>query len=167
VDSGPEALEVRARRVAEGAQVVDEGVGPDVGDLLRIPRDRDAPRLRRPADREVAEPALDEAARLVVAEVRQDEVRAVVVELQQLVLVGREAKEIVLLLEPFSLRVVDRALPVDELRRSLELLAADAIEAGIGVLVDVAVVVDALEEVLDEPMMTLVARADEEVIRRV
>jgi hypothetical protein len=168
-DLGPEALEVLAGRVAEGAPVVDERVGPDVGDLLRIPRDRHAPGLRRPADREVAEAAPDEAARLVGAEPRQDEVGARVVERQQPLLVGREAEEPVPLLEPRGLDAVVGALPVDELLGALERLAAVAVEAGVHVLVDVvpAVVPDPQQEVLDEALVPLIARADEEVVLRV
>ena len=60
-----------------------------------------------------------------------------------------------------------RALAVDELVLGLELLAADAVEAGVDVLVDVAVVVDALQELLDEALVALVGRADEEVVLRV
>ena len=129
-DVRPEDVEVLpGPRVRQRAEVVDERVGPDVGDLIRIPRDRDAPRLARAADREVAEAARDEAARLVVTELRQHEVGPLVVELQQLVLVGGEAEEPVLLLDPFRHGAVDRALAVHELGLGLERLAAVAVEA--------------------------------------
>src|SRR5439155_21039298 len=92
VDVRPEALaEVLAlTSVGERAQVVDKRVYPDIGDLLLVPGDRHAPRLARPADAEVCEPALDEPARLVVAEARQHEVRPLVVEGQQLLLIRGE-----------------------------------------------------------------------------
>ena len=151
-------------RVRERAEVVDQGVYPDVGDLLLVPGDRHAPRLAGAADAEVLETALDEAARLVVAEARQDEIGALVVELQQLVLVGREAEEPVRLLDPLRRDPVVRAQPVDELGLRLELLALDAIEPRVDVLVDVAVVVDALQELLHESLVPLVGRADEEVV---
>ena len=47
----------------------------------------------------------------------------------------------------------------------LEGLAADAVEACVDVLVDVAVVVHPLQEVLDEALVPVIARADEEVGR--
>src|SRR5438132_968370 len=166
-DVWPEALQVLTRCIAEGAQVVDERVGPDVCNLLRVPWDRDPPCLRRPADRKVAEPAFNEAARLVVAELRQDEVRPLVIELEQPVLICREPEEVVLLLEPLGGPLVDGANAVDELGFGLELLAAEAIEPRVDVLVNIAVVVDALQELLHETRMTLVACADEEVIGRV
>ena len=159
--------QVLARRVGQRAQVVDERIGPDVGDLLRIPRDRDAPRLRRAADREVAQAARDEAPRLVVPEAGQHEVGPLVVEREQPVLVGREPEEPVLLLDPLRLDAVVGALAVDELVLGLERLAADAVQPGVDVLVDVAVVVDPLQEVLDEALVPLIGRPDEEVDRRV
>ena len=66
-DLGPEPVaEVLAlAREGERAPVVDERVDPDVDDLLGVPRDRDAPALRGPADADVVEPLLDEAPRLV------------------------------------------------------------------------------------------------------
>ena len=117
-----------------------------------------------PADREVAQAALDEAAGLVVAEVRQDEVRALVVELKQLLLVRGEAEEPVLLLDPLRHGAVIGTLAVDELGLGLERLAAVAVQPRVDVLVDVAVVVDALEEILDESLVALIAGANEEVV---
>ena len=55
---------------------------------------------------------------------------------------------------------------VDEIGLALELLAADAVQPRVDVLVDVAVVVDPLQELLDEALVALVGRADEEVVRR-
>ena len=56
---------------------------------------------------------------------------------------------------------------VDELGVLLERLAADAVEAGVDVLVDIAVVVDPSQEVTDELRMRRVRRADEEIRLRV
>ena len=153
-------------RIGQRAEVVDEGVRPDVGDRIRIPRDRDAPRLAGAADREVLEATLDEAARLVRPESRQDEVGALV-QLEQLLLEGREAEEPVALLDPLRHGVVLGALAVDEIVLGLERLAADAVQPGVHVLVDVPVVVQRLQESLHEPLVLFVARADEEVVRRI
>ena len=67
-------------RIGERAQIVDQGVDPDVHHLLGVPRHRHAPRLPDAAEAEVTEAALDEAARLVVAEPRDHEVRPLVVQ---------------------------------------------------------------------------------------
>ena len=151
-------------RVRERAEVVDERVNPDVRDLALVPGKRDPPWLPRPRDAEIAEPARDERPRLVEAEVRADEVRPLVVEGEELVLVGGEPEEVVLLLDPLGRHEVIRAEPVGrQLLLGLERLAADAVQAGIDVLVHVAVVVDPLEEVLDETLVSVVARAQKEV----
>ena len=76
VHDGPElGLKILAlTRVGQRAQVVDERVGPDVGDLALVPRQRDAPGLACARDAEVLEPAGDEGARLVEPEPGQHEV---------------------------------------------------------------------------------------------
>src|SRR4029077_5801822 len=61
-------------RVRQRAQVVDQGVYLDIRDLPFVPGDRYAPRLAGTADAEVLQAALDEAAFLVVAVARQDEI---------------------------------------------------------------------------------------------
>ena len=87
-----------------------------------------------------------------------------VVDLEEPVLVGREAEEPVLFLDPLRRRQVNRAEPVlGQLLLGLELLTADAIPACVDVLVDVAVVVHPLKELADEALVPVVARADEEV----
>ena len=165
----PEAVDeiLAGPRVGQRAEVVDERVGPHVRDLLGIPRDRDAPRLPGTADREVLQPAGDERPRLVRPKAREDEVRPLVVEREQLLLIGREAEEPVALLDPLGHDVVLGALAVDELLLRLERLAADAVEPRVDVLVDVVAAVrpDPLQELLDEALVALVARADEEVVR--
>ena len=150
-------------REGERAQIVDERVRPDVGDLSLVPRQWDAPRLAGATDREVAQAAGDEALDLVEPEVRLHEVGPLGEQLEQLVLVGREAEEVVLLLDPFRLGVVERALAVDELVFGLERLAPDAVEPCVDVLVDIAVVVDPLQELADERLVPFVARPDEEI----
>ena len=125
----PVAQVLAGSRVRQRAEVVDERVGPDVGDLIRIPRDRHPPRLTGARDREVLETAGDEASRLVVPKPRPDEVGPRVVERRAAVLVRGEAEEPVLLLDPLGLDAVDRALAVDELGLGLERLAADAVPA--------------------------------------
>ena len=71
----------------------------------------------------------------------QHEVRALVVEREQLLLVGREPEEPVALLDPLGHDVVLGALAVDELLLRLERLAADAVEPRVDVLVDVVAAV--------------------------
>jgi hypothetical protein len=165
-DLGPELLSqvLAVACIRERAQVVDQRVDPDVDDLILVPRDRHAPGLARAAEAEVLQPARDEGSRLVVAEPRQNEVGPRVIQVEQLLLERRQPEEVVLLLDPLWLDAVLRTLAVDELGLRLERFATDAVEPRVGVLVDVAVVVDPLDEVLDEALVSLVGRADEEVV---
>ena len=78
---------------------------------------------------------------LVRPEPGQHEVGALVVEREQLLLVGGEPEEPVPLLDPLGLDVVLGALAVDELVLGLEGLAADAVEPCVDVLVDVVAAV--------------------------
>ena len=153
-------------RVRERAQVVDERIRPDVRDLVGVPGDRDPPRLPGTTDREVLEAPRDERPGLVGPKPGEDEVRPLVVEGQQALLVRGEPEEPVSLFDPLGLDLVLRALPVDELLLRLEGLAADAVEPRVDVLVDVvaSVVADPLQELLDEPLVAVVARPDEEVV---
>src|SRR5262249_53588282 len=150
-------------RVPQRRQVVDQSIDPDVDDLILVPWDRHAPGLARSRETEVLQTALDEAARLVVAEVRPNEVRPLVVQTEQGLLERRQAEEPIPFLDPLGHDPVDRALPVDQLVHVLELLAADAVETGVDVLVDVTVVEDPLDKVLDEALVAVIARANEEV----
>ena len=95
---------------------------------------------------------------------RLHELGALVVEPKQLLLEGRQAEEPVALLDPFGPRPMLGAQPAGgELLLGLELFAADAVQARVRVLVDMAVVVDPLDELLDETVMALIGGANEEV----
>src|ERR671934_2562354 len=153
-DLRPELLAqiLAVARVGERTQVVDQRIDPDIDDLLLVPRNGHAPGLARAAEAEVLQPARDKRARLVVAEPRQDEVGPRVIQVEQLLLERRKPEEVVLLLDPLRLDAVLRTLALDELGLRLERLASDAVEPRVGVLVDVAVVVNPLDEVLDEAL---------------
>jgi hypothetical protein len=92
------------------------------------------------------------------------ELGLLVVQPEQLLLEGRQAEKPVALLDPFGPGPMLRAQPVGrELLLGLELLAADAVQARVRVLVDMAVVVNPLDELLDETVMSLIGGANEEV----
>src|SRR5206468_12525328 len=138
--------------VGQCAHIIDERIDPHVDDLAVVPRDRDAPGMARATEAEVLQATLDERARLVVTEARQDKVRPRVVEVEQGLLKGGELEEVVRLLDSLGHSPVNGALAVDQLGLRLELFTADAVETGVDVLVDVAVVVDPLDELLDESL---------------
>ena len=155
---------------AEGERrvVVEERVEPHVEDVLGIPRDLDAPGQLGAAEADVLQPAADEAERLVVALPGGDEVGPVGVQLLQLLLEAGEPEEPVLLLLAVQRDAVDRARVVRaDLVLGLEVRAAGAVPALVLALVDVAVVVDALHDLLDPLLVAGVGGADEEVVGRV
>ncbi|MEY9682014.1 hypothetical protein ABIF13_002788 [Bradyrhizobium elkanii] len=139
--------------------------------MLGILRDLDAPVERRARDREVLEPAPYKTHHLVAARVRADEIGLTLVEVQQLVLVGRQLEEIALLLDPFDRRALraaaDIVLADDGLLLGVIGLVAHRIPAGIGVDIDVAVVLHAAPDFLHGPVMRRLRGADEAVERDV
>ena len=91
--------------------------------------------------------------RLVVAVLRRDEVGPLGVEPLERLLEGGQPEEPVVLLLALELDLVDRAaVAVLELGLGLEVGAARAVPALVGALVDVAVVVDALDDLADRAM---------------
>ena len=155
-------------RVAERRVVVEQRVEPDVDHLVRVPGHRHPPLQRRPGERDVLESLPDEGERLVAAEVRDDEIRALGVEPLEVALERRELEEPVLLLLAGQGDLVDRAGVVRaDLGLGLEVRAAGAVPALVDALVDVAVVVDALDDLLHPLHVALVGGPDEEVVGRV
>ncbi len=158
---GPESLVVGA--VADGGDVVQQGVEPDVDRLLLVERDRDSPGEPLAADRDVLEAGLTRLDDLVAAALGLDELGVGLVVGEQAVAERGEAEEVVLLLDDPQRRVrVVRAAPAagldlldrlelaavggDGLLGGLELLAALAVQALVRRLVDVAGVVNRLDE---------------------
>ena len=134
---------------ADGAEVVGEGVEPDVGDVLGVPRQRNAPVDARAADREVAQAGADQAERLVAAELGHDGAGVGGVPVEQAVAVAREPEEVVLLLELVDGQLVDRAqVAGEQLVVGVVRLAAHAVLAAVVVELDVAGVVAALQQLL-------------------
>ena len=150
VVGGPVAVEAGAVvGIADRGAVVDQRVEPHVRDVALVPRQRDAPRDRRAADREVEQALLDQPEHLVALARGLHRLGMLGVVREEAVLVAREAEEVVLLGDVLDDRAVDRAaLAVVELVLLVVELAAHAVEALVAVELDVAAVVDPLEELL-------------------
>ena len=166
VDRRPPLLEaVGVVAVADGGGVVDERVVPDVEDVVGIPRHRDAPVDRHPADRDVLEALAQQPEGLVALALGRDRTRVGLVPVEQGLGEGGELEEPVLLLEVLDGAEVDRAEhPVDQLLFAVVRLAGHAVEADVGVLVDPAVVVDRLEQPLHRLGVAGLGGADEVVV---
>ena len=89
---------------ADRGDVIGQRVDPHIHDVLVAAGHADAPVEGGARDREVLQAAAHEARDFVQALLRQHEVRHARVELEQLVLVGREPEEIAFLLDPFDRR---------------------------------------------------------------
>ena len=154
--------------VADRRRVVDQRVEPDIDHAAGVEGDGNAPRLPGPAHRDVLEAALDQPQDLVAPDLRLDEAWMLAVVIEQRLLVLRQPEEPVLLANPVGLGAVDRAQPLDQVLFGLERLAADAVEAFVGALVDVAIVEADLGQLLHRgEMPPAVAGADEVVERDV
>jgi hypothetical protein len=110
--------------IADRRRVVDQRIEPDVDHLLGCERQGNAPRLPRPAHRDVLETAVEQAQDLVAADLWLEELRMVREMPQQPVAILGEAEEVVLLPDPLRRhRRVQRTLAVDEIFLRLERLA--------------------------------------------
>ena len=149
--------------IAGRRDVVGQRVDPNVHHMVGIVGHRHAPLETGARDREVVEPALDEADNLVAPRLGQDEIRVRVVEREQPLLPGREAEEIARLLDPFDRRA-GRRQTVDQLALGVERLVAHRIPAGIGAEVDFVALDQLAPQLLDRFRVPCLGRADEIVI---
>ena len=166
VASRPELLVERTLRIAQRGDVVDQGVEPDIRDVLVVEGQRYAPLQPRlgPADREIQERFAQEAQHLVPIALRLDEARIVLEVLDQPLLVLRHLEEVVLLLDEGERRLMVRTLAVDDLLLGVEALAAVAVPAAVLAEVDLARVVELLENGLHDDSVARLGRADEVVV---
>lgn len=164
---GPVLVERRpVVAVADAGDVGQQGVEPDVDGEPLVERHADAPVLAGAGDVDVAQPVvLDQADDLVAARLRLNEVGMLREVLQEPVLKGGQAEEVALLgaVRQRPLMVGTQPVVFGVLLVGLELLAAVAVPALVATLVDVAVVVDLLDEGAAALLVPLVTGLDEDV----
>ena len=85
--------------VADGGEVVDQRVVPDVEDVLLVPGDPHPPVDRGPGDGDVPQPTPDEAERLVALRLGYHRARVGLVPVDERLFEGAQPEEVVLLLE--------------------------------------------------------------------
>ena len=107
---GPEIRAPALVGKAGRGQVIGQRVDPDIHHMPGVAGDRDTPVERRPADRKIVEPALDESHDLVAIFLRRHEIWVGLVILEQPVAIGREPEEIAFLLDPARRRARRRQL---------------------------------------------------------
>ena len=156
---------LRIVEVADRREVVRERVEPDVDDVLRVDGHGDAPVEGRAADAEIIEPLLDEIDHLVAPRNGLDEIRMVLDVLEHAVLVLAHLEEIRFLRDLLHRAVAVRAAAVlVELVFRPVALAGRAVESLVLALVDVALRVDAAENLLNDALVALLRRADEIIV---
>ena len=148
--------------VADGGHVVGEGVEPDVDNVLFVTRDRDAPLEAGARDAEVLEAGFDEAEDLVAARLGFDTEFPGFDEIDDLLLVLREAEVVVLLGDGFGDAAAVRTGGAG--RDINEGLLGDAVLASVGVKVDRAAFLQSAEELLDAALVFGAGGADEAVV---
>ena len=153
--------------VAVGGDVVGECVEPDVGDMLFVPRQGNAPLQRLSTDREILQAAFDEAGHFVAAKAWHDRVGMLLVPLEQPLLKARKAEEVVLFFDVGGLRLVDRAVAVGELVLHVVGLASNAVVPAVHIELDVAGVVARLQQFLHAALVAVFGGANEVVVLHV
>jgi hypothetical protein len=156
-----------ARLVGDGRVIVQQRVKPDVGDIVRVKGQRDAPLQprARAGHTEVIQGLLQEFQHLLLPVSRKNKVRVLPQIIHQPVLILPQFEKIVRLrdfrdrtknLRPGTIRVAVLLLQ--------ELLLAGAVETLVFGLVDFPLVKELLEHLGDDPPVTGFGRADEIVI---
>src|SRR5262245_11968120 len=163
---------VRSFSVAEAERrdVVGERVEPDVDHLRRISRHLDAPALRtfpRARNADVVEPGLDEGQHFVPPVLGLDAQPTSLDQVEELVLIARQAEEPVALDDQLRRLVVLRAKAVMQVAGMDERLAARAVEPLVVALVEITACGTRGPKALDAGTVSRIgARADEVVSRQ-
>ena len=160
----PVLLEQRVivRAVAQRGNVIAQRVNPDVHRVLLVERDRNAPLDGRAADAQVFQPRTEEVVQhLVGAAGGLDEVRMLLDVLNQPFGVLLQAEEVGFFTRLFHRAAAVRAAAVLELQFRPEGFAGRAVPALVFRLVDVALIVQLLENFLHALDVAVIGRADE------
>ena len=152
------------RAVAHGGDVVGQCVHPHIHNVLRVKVHRDAPGEACPGDAQILKALLDERDHLVFAAFGLDELRMLLIQLQNAVGIFGETEEIRFLLGPLDLTAAVRAFAVLQLRFGPEGLAGGAVPAVVFSLVDIAAIVQLAEDLLHGLDVIVVRGADEAVV---
>ena len=138
--------------------------------MVRMPRHRHAPGKAGARDRQILEPAPDEADHFVAAAARRHCVGIGFVKRQQPLLPRRQPEEVIFLLQPFDFgagRRPSAIWAVDELAFVVESLVAHRIPPGKAAEIDFATARQFLPQGLDGARVARLGRADEFVLRDV
>ena len=156
------------RLIAQRGDVVGQRVQPHVDHVLVVKAHRDAPLEGRAGDAQVLQAGQQEIVHhLVLAGDGLDEFRVLVDVRDQPVRIFAHAEEIRLFGRAHERPAAVRALAVRDLRFREEGLVGHAVPAFVGAFIDVALVVQLLEDLLHLGFMVIIRGADEVIIGNV
>ena len=149
---------------AQGGGVVEQGIDPDVDDVLGVEVDGDAPLETSTGDAEVLQARIDEVVHhLVDAGTGQQEV-GVDQQVTHAVGVLGQAEEVSLFLSIDDRTAAVRAAAGDQLALGPEALTGGAVLTLVGALVDVALFVHLFKDLLDGGNVIIVGGTDKAVV---
>src|SRR3989339_687175 len=148
-------------RISGTGEVVDERVEPHVDALTFVAGDWNAPLHAGSGNGNVRHEITDVREHLVAPRLRTDELRMLSDMLQENIAIFRQTEKIIFLLDRFRSGLVQRALPLDEIRLRVKRLAPLAIQPLVRALVDVAVRLDRLPKRPDRAPMRWLGRPNE------
>ena len=149
---------------AQGGHVVKEGVNPDVDHMARVKVHGDSPAEAGAGHAQILQAGFDEVVDHLVGPAPGLQEVGILQQVLHPVRVLGKAEEVGLLLGLLDLAAAVGALAVYQLAVGPEGLAGLAVFAHILALVDVAVVIHPLEDLLDGGHMVVIGGADEAVI---
>jgi len=163
---GPEDPEVLPVGISDAGDVVDQGVEPDIGDKIFVEGQGNSPgeATLRAGDAEIFQGFPEERQGFVAVTLRSDEIRILFNVLDQPVLILAHPEEIVALLPVLRFALVIGTQAVHQLLFHVEAFAADAVESLVVAEVDVAGVIDLLEDHPYDPDMIFIGGADEVIV---
>ena len=162
----PELLEFfRIVDDARRGQVVDQCIKPDIHDMLGVKRYLDAPGKARAGDAEVFQPALDELDHFIAAGFRLNEARILFHIFHPAIRILGHFEEIRFFTDSLQRTAAVRTgVILIQLIFRPEGFAWHAVPAFILALVNIALIIGALEEHLHDLFMTFLGGADEVII---
>src|SRR4030095_15025689 len=124
-----------ARSKPEHRQIVGQRIEPDVHHVLRIVWNGDTPLEGSTADAQILKSRFDKRTNFVQSKRGLPKLRVRTIEIEQRLLVLRQAKVVALLFQPFDFVATRRALTVNQLRLGYEDFVDGAVPAFVVTLI--------------------------------
>ena len=150
--------------VAHGGDIIGQRVQPHIHNVLGVKVHGDSPGKAGAGNTQVVQTALDELDHLVFAAFGLNEVRLVLIQLEELVRIVGKAEEISFLLRPLDLAAAVGAFAVFELRFRPESLTGGTVPAFVFALVDFTLIVKRAENLLHGFLVVIIRGADKTVV---